>query len=39
LLRLTLPSPTMVEGLLACEQPRALSLIWLQNNEVPASWD
>jgi hypothetical protein len=39
LLRLTLLSPTLVKGLLAGRQPRTLSLIWLKNNEVPASWD
>jgi hypothetical protein len=39
LLRLTLLSPTVVKGLLAGRQPRTLSLIWLKNNEVPASWD
>ena len=39
LLRLTLLSPTGVKGLLAGRQPRTLSLIWLTNHEVPASWD
>ena len=39
LLRLTLVSPTLVKGLLAGRQPRTLSLLWLKNNEVPASWD
>lgn len=39
LLRLTLLSPTVVKGLLAGKQPRTLSLIWLKNHEVPASWD
>ena len=35
LLRLTLLSPAVVRALLASRQPRALSLIWLKNNEVP----
>jgi hypothetical protein len=39
LLRLTLLSPTVVKGLLAGRQPRTLSLLWLKNHEVPASWD
>lgn len=39
LLRLTLLSPRVVRALLAGEQPRTLSLIWLKNNEVPWSWD
>lgn len=39
LLRLTLLSPNLVKGLLAGRQPRTLSLIWLKNHEVPASWD
>lgn len=38
LLRLTLRSPTAVKGLLAGKQPRRLSVIWLKNHEVPASW-
>jgi hypothetical protein len=38
-LRLTLLSPTVVNGLLAGKQPRTLSLLWLKNHEVPASWD
>jgi len=38
-LRLTLLSPTVVKGLLAGKQPRTLSLLWLTNHEVPASWD
>ncbi|MCG3187357.1 MAG: hypothetical protein IOMNBAOH_01968 [Rhodocyclaceae bacterium] len=39
LLRLTLLSPTVVKGLLAGKQPRTLSVLWLKNHEVPASWD
>jgi len=39
LLRLALLSPTVVNDLLTVRQPRTLSLLWLKNHEVPASWD
>lgn len=38
-LRLPVPSPPGVKGPLAGNQPRTLSLIWLKNHEVLASWD
>lgn len=39
LLRLTLLSPAIVQALLAGQQPKTLSLIWLKNHKLPADWD
>ncbi len=39
LLRLTLLSPAMVQAILAGRQPKALSLLWLKNHQLPAAWD
>jgi len=39
LLRLTRLAPSVVQAILAGQQPRTLSLIWLKNHELPWSWD
>lgn len=39
LLRLTLLSPANVRSILAGRQPRALSLRWLKNHELPWDWE
>ncbi|WP_265287311.1 hypothetical protein [Verminephrobacter eiseniae] len=38
-LRLTRLVPSVVQAILAGQQPRTLSLIWLKNHELPWSWD
>jgi hypothetical protein len=39
LLRLTLLAPSLVRAILAGQQPKTLSLIWLKNNELPGDWE
>mgnify|MGYP000936598078 CR=1 FL=1 len=39
LLRLTRLAPSVVQAILAGQQPRTLSLIWLKNHELPWAWD
>jgi hypothetical protein len=39
LLRLTRLAPSVVQAILAGQQPRTLSLIWLKNHELPWPWD
>ena len=38
LLRLTRLAPSVVQAILAGQQPKTLSLLWLKNNEPPSSW-
>lgn len=39
LLRLTRLAPSVVQAILAGQQPRTLSLIWLKNHDLPWAWD
>ena len=38
LLRLTLLAPAIIQRNLAGQQPRCMSLLWLQRNPLPAGW-
>ncbi|WP_448506093.1 hypothetical protein [Immundisolibacter sp.] len=38
LLRLTLLEPTIIQAILAGQQPRCMSLIWFQRNPLPLDW-
>lgn len=38
LLRLTLLEPTIIQSILAGQQPRCMSLIWFQRNPLPLDW-
>ena len=39
LLRLARLAPSVVQAILAGQQPRTLSLLWVKNHELPWSWD
>ena len=39
LLRLTRLAPCVVQSILAGQQPRTLSLLWVKNHELPWSWE
>jgi len=38
LLRLTLLEPAVIQSILAGQQPRCMSLLWLQRNPLPTEW-
>lgn len=38
LLRLTLLEPAIIQTILAAQQPRCMSLLWLQRNPLPTVW-
>ena len=38
LLRLTLLEPAIIQAILACKQPRCMSLLWFQRNPLPTDW-
>lgn len=38
LLRLTLLEPTIIQSILAGQQPRCMSLLWFQRNPLPTDW-
>ena len=38
LLRLTLLEPAIIQSILAGQQPRCMSLLWLQRNPLPTDW-
>ena len=38
LLRLTLLEPTIIQSILAGQQPRCVSLLWFQRNPLPTDW-
>jgi hypothetical protein len=38
LLRLTLLDPTIIQRILAGQQPRCMSLLWFQRNPLPLDW-
>lgn len=39
LLRLARLAPSVVQSILAGQQPRTLSLLWVKNHELPWSWE
>ena len=38
LLRLTLLEPAIIQGILAGQQPKCMSLLWFQRNPLPTDW-
>ena len=38
LLRLILLEPVIIQAILAGQQPRCMSLLWLQRNPLPTDW-
>ena len=38
LLRLTLLEPAVIQSILAGQQPRCMSLLWIQRNPLPTEW-
>ena len=38
LLRLTLLEPTIIQSILAGQQPKCMSLLWFQRNPLPTDW-